>query len=257
MRQTVLLLLAGFIVSLSGPVDPARAGGGGFGFKSGHHGVGAHQSRVGRGVLSQIPNRMHSIMRQNRQDFISRVNKHRPSTGVPQRFSKSPEKTQEKKFDRRTGFGKPRHQFGLKRNKHRRFGPNRFARQGTFIPGFGVQQFVPIPLGGPFHPFGFPPGFGVFRPGFLPFSTGITTGSTGRSDFQQRMFEKTGIAFKNAPHRTGQAFSGMQGNSHQRVTPKPQHSHRELKRMKDGKLVFSDYGGRVVRDKKIGPEDRR
>lgn len=135
-----------------------------------------------------------------------------------------------------------------------------FRRDGRFFPGVAGRQWAPAAVTGPFQPFVLTPGFGVFRPGFIPFSAGSTP-FTGRSDFAQRMFEKTqSILFKRDLPRTGHTFSSVEG-SFKATDPhsarKPIRSHRDLKRMKGGKLVFSDYGGRIVRGLPVGPGKRR
>ena len=257
--RAIACLLTGFILALGVQVDSTWAGGGHFGFHSGHHGFIKHKSRTGRFLNSRIQKRMHSIMRQNRQDFLSRLDRRTPSQSTHNRFAprtKKPEKT----FTR-PGVGKPIHKFGLKHKGHSRFGGHKFSRRGTFVPGVGFQPFVPIFV--PAQPFGTVPGFGVFNQGFFPFSRGVTQ-SSELSDFERRIMEKTlGSQFRNTQpkwHGSSHAFSSVEGDTEsggKRDSGQPRRSHRELKRMKDGKLVFSDYGGRIVRDKQIGPENRR
>lgn len=279
------ILLMGALAVTGWQVDFVEAGGARFGFQSSFSGKTGFQGRIGSGRVGsgkagfqsnlQRRIRVQQGFHNNSRGFVNRRSGISP---LRQRLDAHSRKMQKDLFDDRSGlqdrsgledrtrFGKRHPDFDLQRKRRGHSPHSHFKGSGFDHPRhrrFGKQPrgWVPglVLFSGPFRLFVLPPGFGVFQP---PFGVSINvTAFPGRSDFSQRILDKTqGIAFKNNfrdqnvwTHLDAEAFGGRDDVRNKQSPPR---SHRYLKRMKDGKKVFSDYGGRVVGHGKSGPQSR-
>ncbi|CAI2717270.1 hypothetical protein [Nitrospina watsonii] len=283
------ILLMGALAVTGWQVGSVEAGGAQFGFQSSFSGKTGFQGRIGSGrVGSGRVGFQSNLQRRIRgqQGFHNNsrgsVNRRSGVSPLRQRLDAHTRKMQKNLFDNRSGlqdrsgrddrsgfqdrtrFGKRHPDFDLQRKRRGHSPHGHFKGSGFQHPrhgGFGKQPRGRVPgpvlFAGPFRRFVLPPGFGVFQPLF-----GVSTNVTafpGRSDFSQRILDKTqGIAFKsnfrdqNAwTHLDAEAFGGRDDVLNKQSPPR---SHHYLKRMKDGKQVFSDYGGRVIGHGKSGPQ---
>lgn len=266
------ILLIGVFAVTGGVPEPASAGGGGVGFHSSFSRSSGLKGRVGSKFQSSFQRRIRT-QQGFRDGRTSSFRGHRRLGVSPlrqkflfgpndlrKRLDENSRKIQKDLFRDAQEF-RPRHpDFKLKPQGTQGSGKKGFHGSGFGHrhPGrspFSLRPFErrgfagPFPFIGPFRPFVFSPGFGVLR-----FPLGTTTNITafpGRSDFAQRILDQTqGIGFKTRI-RDQNVWSNLDVGDFalkkEGPATKTEHrSHHHLKRMKNGRKVFSDYGGRVI-----------